>query len=210
MRPSTHLHLRPRRDAICADLVTRYDALIGILLDGSYAMGELARQMMDAHTEHIEELQRSHSSIDPASINPIFTYNGIAEDSSGPLHHTTVLDFIRRNGVDGANWELLAQVCLVMAYQYWEDDTRLRLAEALNVPKNQIAMPIMGELRHYRRAILHNRGRALPEMERNTLLPVFRRGERVAVDSQMYLDIMFALKRHVSEFGTPVGAEGDA
>jgi hypothetical protein len=155
---------------------------------------------MERHTALMEQFEQSGKPFDRDAFDPMMTYNGMAEDSSGPLHNTTVIQFIERNAVDGSNWELLTQVCLVMAYQYWEDDIRVRIAEAEGVERNKIVLPVMGELRHYRRAIIHNAGSAVPEMERNEILPAFQRGQKVLIDSQDYIEMMFALKRGVYEF----------
>jgi hypothetical protein len=186
--------------ALCEVLCSRYDALIGVFLDGSVAMGEFARGLRERHLAMLRELRQGDSPVSLDDINPPMTYNGMAEDSSGPLHNTTVVACIQRNGVNGANAALLTQMCLVMAYQYWEDDTRGRIAEAKGQDKRTIEIPIMGELRHLRRSIVHNASRALPELERNTLLPAFERNTPLEIGSQRYLDIMFALKRSVREY----------
>ena len=107
---------------------------------------------------------------------------------------------LQRNSVGGANWGLLANLCLVAIYQYWDDLHRQAIANALGVPKDDIRLDAMGELRHIRRSIVHAGGKAEPEVARNRLLPRFKRGQRIVIDAQAFVEIVFTLKRSLQEY----------
>ena len=133
-------------------------------------------------------------------VDPPVTYRGIAEGSEGPLHFTSTSEYIERNSVGGHNWFLLAHLCLVSIDQYWDDQYRPKIAAAQNQPKDSVQLQIMGELRHLRISILHAGGKAVHQLARSELLPRYEPGAAIAIDPQTFLDITFALKRHLREY----------
>jgi hypothetical protein len=77
------------------------------------------------------------------------------------LSARTAVEVILANREDGANWTFMGAMCIVAAYQLWEDHYRSRIAAHLGREKLQI--PIFGDLRRLRRCIIHNRGRWLED-----------------------------------------------
>ena len=50
------------------------------------------------------------------------------------------------------------------------------------------------------RSIVHAGGKAVPELARSELLPRYEPGADIAIDPQTFLEITFALKRHLREY----------
>jgi len=158
---------------------------MGVYLDATVAMGELAKQYMQWDSERLSELSQRAEVPDPREFNPYLSYTGEEDGQTISLHDTTVHELIRRNTVHGTNWTFLASMCLVSIYQFWEDVYRGRLADSLGVNKNELAHPVFGELRHLRRSIVHNKSRALPEVQRAKSLPAFQDGQPIALTYEM-------------------------
>lgn len=195
-----------RVELLCEEGCSLYDELIGVVLDGTMAMGELARWYMNEHRRLLDEAHQKGMRVSSDELDPLVTYNGVAEDSSGPLHETTMLTFVHRNTPGGSNWDLLIKSCLVMAYQQWEDGLRGRIAEAIGKKREDIQLPIFGELRYLRNAIVHNRSRATASVAKNGLLPRFESGQQIHFTPTDYFTVMFKLKRALREYSAPESA----
>ncbi len=66
----------------------------------------------------------------------------------------------------------------------------MRCAQTLGVGKNDIQVPLFGELRHYRHAIIHNHGIATAAVEECVLLRGPRRGEPLLVGPTLFEEII--------------------
>ena len=124
-----------------------------------------------------------------------FTYgHGDIEDSDAvPLHSVSHGELTARNLKGGENWIFLANVCLVSIYQYWEDRYRGEIAAALGAQKDDVRVPIMGDLRHYRNSIIHRGGVAIPEVSRCEVIRWFDPGERIELTEEHMRTIMFEI-----------------
>lgn len=67
-------------------------------------------------------------------------------------------EFLDANAKSGTNEQQLCRAIVVFLYTYWEDVTRRQCADACSVPKKEIRLPVAGDLRHLRNAILHDQG----------------------------------------------------
>ena len=67
-------------------------------------------------------------------------------------------DYIEANGRAGSNEQQLCRAIIVFIFTYWDDVTRYLCAQALGVEKGELKLPIAGDLRILRHAILHDRG----------------------------------------------------
>ena len=68
--------------------------------------------------------------------------------------------------------------------------------------KDDIKLDVMGELRHYRRSIVHAGGKAEPELARNTYLPRFSPGETIVIKPHAFIALVFTLKRGLKDYAT--------
>ena len=185
--------------AVAEDFSYIANAIHGLYLDASMAIGELARHYMAQHSEHLTRLRESGQPMTQDSINPAVIYTRGDGPGSDMLHHTTIVDLIERNRIDGRHMQFLARMCIVALYQYWEDVYRARLAAACRVSQQQLQHDALGELRGYRRSILHRNGRAIKELSSNTVLPSVQDGAEIVLDYDALRDIIESVKLAVTE-----------
>lgn len=75
------------------------------------------------------------------------------------LHQTTQGAFIARNSPAGSNYVRLAQMLIVLAFEYWETEYRRRIAIALGIADtNDLKVPPFGDLRLLRNDVIHGGG----------------------------------------------------
>jgi hypothetical protein len=185
--------------AVIEELVQCYcrdvDQVHGIFLDGTMAMGELARQYIQLHTAHLDKLQDDDRPIRLDEIDPTVVYMGQVDNAPTELHSTTLDSLITRNMPSGDNWVFLGQMCIVQIYQLWEDHYRQRLAHALGVAKSEIQAEVFGELKGLRNSIIHHGGRAKPSIANLRILRSFPVGDMVALGPHDMRDLVAAVKR---------------
>lgn len=80
-----------------------------------------------------------------------------------------------------------------MLYQYWEDNIRPRIAQIFGVETNKIVHPLFGDVRNLRNAIIHNRGIATDDVEKNELLRWYKRGDIINLGKQRYCEVSQAI-----------------
>jgi hypothetical protein len=189
------------QDAVrhCQAMCNTIDSVAGIFLDATSGMERLVEDLEVERSSFVMTWPDRSDALDIFLEQPL-VYRGIAEGSEGPIHFTSNSEYLRRNSVGGANWRLLANLCLVAIYQYWDDHYRKEIANALGIQKDDVRLEVMGELRHYRRSIVHAGGRAEPEVARNQLLPAFQAGELIVIDAQVFVEIVFILKRCIQDY----------
>ena len=110
------------------------------------------------------------------------------------LHGTNQGALKARNAKNGTNWQFIANMCVVALYQYWEDYYRKEIAKACRLSPSRIRSDIMGDLRHLRHSIIHNKGIAVSEMHRCKQLKWFRPGEAIFITPRMYEDLVKQLR----------------
>lgn len=111
------------------------------------------------------------------------------------LHHVAfTADVLARNAPGGFNQRLAGNMSLVYIYQMWEDEHRKTIANAIGLAgPNELRVPVLGDLRHYRRSIIHNKGVALPECARCEVLRWYAPGEEIFVDTTKLLEAKRAI-----------------
>ena len=95
----------------------------------------------------------------------------------------------------------------MLIYQYWEDHYRGIIAECLGKQKNEIKVPLFGDLRDLRRSIIHNHGRAIPEVEHSEVLIWFKEGDPIQLTQDMFgqmvdevLECLEQIEAHPEQF----------
>lgn len=84
------------------------------------------------------------------------------EDPSLPdvIHHRIIKtdDFIAQNQEAGFNEQQITWAVIVFVFAFWDEDIRPRLAKAKSIKPNEITSDAFGDLRIFRKAIIHNAG----------------------------------------------------
>ena len=179
------------------------DQIHGMYLDASMGMGELARGYMQYDADRLQQLREAGQQLTPEIFNPGLVYSGTVRGMLAELHSTSLHHLINRNAPGGANWIFLANMCVVSMYQYWDDHYRKRIAEALGKALNELTHDTFGELRHLRRSIIHNRGRAVPEAANAKILKPFEASELVMLEPQDLHDLADSSRARRALWCTP-------
>ena len=102
------------------------------------------------------------------------------------LHQATFEEIMFRNSPDGRNFILIANLCIVSIYQYWEDHYRKLIAQCLGSNKDNIQVPLFADINFLRRSIIHNFGIAVHEADRCEILKWFKKLEPIQITRDMF------------------------
>jgi hypothetical protein len=134
---------------VVAEFVAEVNAAYGLYLDatagfaGNVRMATLAQEQAAATDD-----------------SPFYYGRGAPTDPENVLlHQTTYGAFKSRNEKTGRNYILLARFLVVLLYELWETRYRDQIASAAGVRREELQIPIFGDLRLLRHQILHNKGR---------------------------------------------------
>ena len=171
----------------------RIDAAAGLYFD--------ATQGFAADIERLDRAQQmlQGSGIDDFdSLSYVYGQGDPREPGAQILHTTTQGEFRQRNIKDGPNSQLIGQFVLVFLYSSWEERFRSRIAEAIGIEELQV--PILGDLRLLRNAILHNKGRGTRETERRLqVLAPITEGAPIAADTDTVVNVVVQIKSSLDE-----------
>ncbi|MFX0185471.1 MAG: hypothetical protein ACFE95_20500 [Candidatus Hodarchaeota archaeon] len=177
------------------------DRILGVYLDSNlgFALGK----------KHIENAQRavvSQNQHDPDLSS--FEYLDNSEmihgegDPNNPdseiLHRTTQREFKERNTENGINFKFNANMCLIALYQYWEDHYRSSIATHLGIEKNKLISPILGDIRHIRRSIIHRQSRCVQDVEKCVYINWFKENDEVAFTKEQFMHILTLVKKYIN------------
>jgi hypothetical protein len=110
----------------------------------------------------------------------------------------------KRNEADGYNYVLLARLLVVLLYELWETGYRTPIAAAAGVSRDNLLVPVFGDLRFLRNEILHNKARLSPATPAKLKVITPRTGSSVDFDqtgvAQMVHQVRAALDELVQQF----------
>jgi len=138
------------------EFADRLDKLYGLYLDTTLGF--------KANLDVLKNGQEAsaHLVSDPTELYnlPVFIGRG---DPNNPnnvlLYQTTQGKFKARNAPGGANYRLLSQYFVVLAFHLWEHEYRPRIASLFGLKEaDEFKMPIFGDIRLLRNEILKHRG----------------------------------------------------
>jgi hypothetical protein len=173
------------------ELVDRIDQIYGLYLDAT--MG------FDSNVKTAELAQANTAATDDSSF---FMGRGPPTDPQNVLLHTTTQgEFKKRNRPDGSNYIRLAQVLIIFIYELWETEYRARLAAAAGLADmNDLKIPLFGDLRIIRHAILHQRG-TLDEVAARRLESLRASpGQDVAINRERVANLVRGIKATLDQF----------
>lgn len=188
------------------------DGIYGTFLDACEGFSRVRLymdQIEDESKRSHEELKENRPEFAHMPFGGVEFSYGRIEPAGSPqrfhhlnLHQVPVERIKARNSAGGENFQLIGHVCLVTLFQYWEDRYRLSFAQALTVEKNQIQVPLFGDIRRYRQAIIHNHGEATAEVETCSVLRWFTRGQRIVLSRDMFEEIIDGILAVLEGFGS--------
>jgi hypothetical protein len=140
-------------ERLAADMVAEVNAVYGLYLDANAGFCEL-----------IKVITRAQDQAGATDENIVFYGDGAPTDPGNVLLHQTTQGALKQRIQEGGrHYYLLARMLVVLLYELWETGYRTPLATAGDVPRNDVLIPIFGDLRLLRHDILHNKGRLKPE-----------------------------------------------
>lgn len=137
--------------------VKALDDLYGLYLDAITGFVSLGDELEKSQRTASAQLQMSLDSLDQLAM---FIGRGNPNKPGSVLYHaTTQGQYKDRNAKDGPNAIYMAQVLVVLIYEYWENVHRHRIASAIGLQNSSdLKTPIMGDIRLLRHDILHRQG----------------------------------------------------
>ncbi len=108
-------------------------------------------------------------------------------------HQTTQGQFKDRIKKEGTNYLYTASICLVLIYEYWTY-SREKLKEK---DGKFLQSDIMGDIRHYRNAIIHNNGKATERIIECKVLRKIKEGEIIAIGKDEFISIIELIKKEL-------------
>jgi len=177
------------------------DAIYGVYLDSTTGFDKVRSWVEQQQQDTLRWLKESHPEL--ATIEYLdstqFIYG--KGDPNTPdaveLHRCTQRQYKERNAPGGLNFLFIGNMVLVSIYQFWEDHFRAEVATYLNMAKNDLKEPIMGDIRHLRSSIVHHAGIALPAVERCEILRWFHEGDVVYLNKEKFETVIYEIKRMV-------------
>ena len=89
-------------------------------------------------------------------------------------------------------------MCLVMIYQYWEDRYREEIASSKGIAKDELMSDLFGDIRYFRNSIIHNKGRALREVNNCKILKWFKEKDDIVLNSEKMDHLLDCIKNEIN------------
>jgi len=156
------------------------DRIYGLHIDATLAMADKSQ----GYEKFVDQQS--------ADINKgIFFGDGAPNrDESTYRHYASFRELIERNKPNGPNHVLLINSCIIYIYTIWDTSVRSRYAEELGLEQSEIVCGVLGDLRHYRNAILHHSGIL---QKKTKTLNFVSSGARIELSNVQFRDIMALL-----------------
>jgi hypothetical protein len=179
------------------DLFHEFDQFLtqvhGFYLDSVAGFDSLLRHIENEQSyyqnlfKENEELS-SIEFLDETSFSHYFLTGG--NYAASGVHFSKQGDVKKRNERNGKNQQILGNMCLVMAYAYWEKYLRIKLEGALGLQKDGLKSPIWGDLKILRHCILHRTNKDLKKLQ---LLKWFQDDDEIIIDEARFRRIILFL-----------------
>lgn len=160
------------------------DDIYGVYLDSTYGFDTLRNNFAKIHDKRPEEKRIFYGKGNPNNKN------------SCTLHCCTQEEFLIRNEVNGRNYKIIANLCLVQIYQYWENHYRKEIAK--EICREKIEVDVMGDLRHFRNSIIHHGGIAIEDMRKCKILNWYQMGEDININKGKFEEIVRCIRNQIN------------
>lgn len=115
------------------------------------------------------------------------------------LHMCSQGGFKKKNGPDGDNQVMAANMCLVMIYTYWEDHYREKISQVIGLKdKNEVKIEIMGDVRILRNSIVHHGGYVISD-KKFKILTWFQPGDKININLDQFDEIKRQIEKGLSK-----------
>jgi hypothetical protein len=173
------------------------DAILGVYLDATHGFA-LIREHVDGIQKELTRISRGvYGDTEQQDGRPYIYGQGHPDEAPWPsLQVVTQGALKERNAPGSRNHRFIGNMCLVALYQYWEDQYRSAIGEALGTT---VQSNVMGDVRNLRHSIIHNGGRAIEDVARNRNLKWFEPGDEVFITTNHLVEIVTQLGDELSD-----------
>lgn len=131
--------------------------------------------------------------------NTMYFGSGHPNDPASRAYHARTLAYlIEASARDGIYARQLRWSAIVRLYSVWEDHFRQQIAEECGLQKNDIRGDAHGDLRRFRRAIVHAGGRLEQEL---TVLRYVTKGDLLELSDDQMVDLFQKLTEELNALG---------
>jgi hypothetical protein len=194
-----------------SEFISTINDCYGMYLDGSVGFEKLYFEAVDQQKKILEGLVRTNPKLATKEYvdSTWFVYGeGDPNDPKNVAWHiTTHKQYLERNARQGINRRTLARNCIVAIFEYWNCEYRKKIAVSIGKEEIDIKLPILGDIRLIRNAILHNKGRYTKECMKTEIIKGFSEGEEIDFDTITMFTLTQAIKTFMDEFVVQNGGE---
>jgi len=182
-----------------AEFVDAIDLQFGIYLDACAGFQEIHERTKKHQLEFIDKLKVEY----PEKANMEYMDSALhlygEGDPNDPQnimwHKVTQKKFKERTIKNGINDKTVCRNCIVLIYEFWETEYRNRVSQALSVKRDTILIPIIGDLRLIRHAILHNKSRVTKDIvTKAEVIKGYNEGQEIIFSEKEMYGIVQAVK----------------
>lgn len=159
-----------------------YD-IYGLYFDSIHGFGLVAAKIKEFQKTFLEKYKISSiEDFDKTSF--IYGRGKPGSKDSYSMHISKMGKIKERNKKSDENYKIIANLCLVLIYQYWEDYYREKIANNNGYEKNELELDIFNDIRIIRRSIIHNSSIAIKDVKKLKFLKWFKKGDKIEIDTK--------------------------
>jgi hypothetical protein len=189
-------------DAKLADAANSYAArveLFGLYLDAT--SGFMHNRDLIVKIQHTSGPALGMT-IEQFDVLPFAIGGGDPNDPEAVVdHYTTQGKYKERNGRNGTNSFRLAQLLLVLVYEYWDSEHRHAIAAALGLSDTkELKVPVLGDLRLLRHDVIHKRAIvSIETVSKLEVLTKFEVGNAIRLEENDVREIVRGVKAAIDQ-----------
>jgi hypothetical protein len=168
------------------------DEIYGVYLDATKGFVDNKTQMENIQNDSMSKLNVTIDYLDNVPI--VYGKGPPGHSGTYILHVCTQKKYKERNDKNGKNFILLANLCVMELYQYWEDHYRTIISQKIGIERSELKANIFGDIRLLRNSIVHHQSTALPEIEKCKILSWFKTNEKIIIFPDMFEEIIYQVK----------------
>jgi hypothetical protein len=184
---------------VVSEFIDTIDLQFGIYLDASAGFQAIRERTIKHQLEFIEKLKEEDpdkANMEYLDSSSTFYGTGDPNDPKNIMWHaTTHKQFKERTKKNGLNDKTVSRNCIILMYEFWETEYRKRASEALEITQKSLLIPIIGDLRLIRNAILHNKSRVTKDLQdKSEIIDGLKEGDEISFPDKMMYEIVHAIK----------------
>lgn len=191
-------NLKAETQRLTSELLHHYYDNLGIIYDCVFGLNILIRHA-DKHLKirKVDIINKDYEKMHEYAH--VFSFQKDINDRSTIYYVTSGPDIYRRI-VSKQDETFLAKMFIVHFFEIWESSIRNRIAIVLNKTKEEIRIPILGDLCKIRNSIIHNKGIANRDMNRCESIKNFKYGDPIIMTSEVLWEIKLKLEEAMEKF----------